>query len=206
MAAFKNRLLIVLCASILSACGSSPVSNYYLLNAMGTPNAGAQSPSLGIGPIEIPEYLNRNRLVYNLEGNLLHVASNERWAEPLTNGVARVIGLNLSSLLNTENVQGFPWYRSQKPDYGIQISVISLNANDTMANLTAEWVVQKPQAEKFLIRRISTFSQDLPAGTVTPAQIAPAYSKLLQQLSELIAATISADVAASSSHDQKLEH
>lgn len=196
MAAFKKRLLIALCASILSACGSSPASNYYLLNAMGAPSTTAQSPSLGIGPIKIPEYLNRNGLVYNLEGNLLHVASNERWAEPLSNGVARVMGLNLSSLLNTENVQAFPWYRSQKPDYGIQISVISLDANDTMASLTAEWVVQKPKAEKFLIRKISTFSQNLPAGAVTPAQIAPAYSELLQQLSELIAATIAADVTA----------
>ncbi len=192
-AVLKLKLMAVLCASILSACGSSPASNYYLLNAVGTPQAAAQSPSLGIGPIKIPEYLNRNGLVYNREGNLLHVASNERWAEPLANGVERVMGLNLGSLLNTENVQTFPWPHKQKPDYGIQVSLISLDANDDQASLTAEWVVQKPKTGQFLIRKISTLTRDLPPGAVNPAQVAPAYSGLLQQLSELIAATISAD-------------
>ena len=192
-AVLKLKLMAVLCTSMLSACGSSPASNYYLLNAMGTPQAAAQATSLGIGPIKIPEYLNRNGLVYNREGNLLHIASNERWAEPLANGVERVMGLNLGSLLNTENVQTFPWLHQQKPDYGIQVNLLSLDANDDQASLTAEWVVQKPKAGQFLIRKISTFTRGLPPGAVNPAQVAPAYSKLLQQLSELIAATISAD-------------
>lgn len=193
MAGFKQRLTLVLCLGILSACGSSPVSNYYLLSATGTPQGAEQSPSLGIGPIKIPEYLNRNGLVYNREGNLLHVASNERWAEPLVNGVERVMGLNLGRLLSTENVQSFPWHRSQQPDYAIRISLIALDANDQRASLTAEWVLEKPKADQFLIRRISTLAHELPSGAVTPAQIAPAYSELLEQLSQLIAAWIAAD-------------
>lgn len=193
MAVFKQRLTLVLCLAILSACGSSPVSNYYLLSAMGTPQGAEQAPSLGIGPIKIPEYLNRNSLVYNRGGNLLHVSSNERWAEPLANGVERVMGLNLGRLLNTENVQPFPWYRSQLPDYTIRISLIALDANDQRASLTAEWVVEKPKADQFLIRRISSLAHEMPAGAVTAAQIAPAYSELLEQLSQLIAAAIAAD-------------
>jgi len=196
MTAFKQRLALVLWFSVLSACGSTPASNYYLLSAMGAPHSAEQSPSLGIGPIKIPEYLNRNGLVFNREGNLLYVASNERWAEPLANGVERVMGLNLGRILNTENVQSFPWFRSQQPDYAIQISLIALDANNQRASMTAEWVVQKPKTEQFLIRRISTLAHELPEGAVNAGQIAPAYSELLEQLSQLIASTIAADLNA----------
>ena len=44
-----------------------------------------------------------------------------------------------------------------------------------------------------LTRKITQLSQEMPSGEVTPAQIAPAYSELLYQLSTVIAAEISAD-------------
>ena len=108
------------------------------------------------------------------------------------------MGLNLASLLNTENVQAFPWYRSEEPDYGIQVTVILLDADDDRATLIAEWVIQKPKSGKFLTRRISQLYRDMPAGEVSPSQIAPAYSQLLNQLSEVIAAAISEDIEKSS--------
>jgi uncharacterized lipoprotein YmbA len=196
MNSLLNRLLTISVISLLLAsCGTTPPNSYYLLSANSagqTPSK--QSPSLGIGPIEIPEYLNRNGLVYNREGNRLHIANYERWAEPMGNGVERVMGLNLASLLNTENVQAFPWYRSEEPDYGIQVTVILLDADDDRATLIAEWVIQKPNSGEFLTRRISQLYHDMPAGEVSPSQIAPAYSQLLNQLSEVIAAAISEDI------------
>ena len=137
-----------------------------LVSALSGFMAGGQSPALGIGPSEIPEYLNRNGLVYNRDGNQLHIAAYERWAEPVANGVERVISLNLAIMLNTENVQTFPWYRSEEPDYGIQVTVIALDANDTQATLVAEWVVQKPKSDQFLIRRLTRLYHDMPAGEV----------------------------------------
>ena len=179
---------------LLAGCGTTPPNNYYLLSARGAGHAPVnQSPSLGIGPIEIPEYLNRNGLVYNRDGNQLYIASYERWAEPVANGVERVISLNLAGMLDTENVQSFPWYRSEQPDYGVQVTLMSLDANDTQATLIAEWVLTRPGSRQVLSRRISRLFHDMPVGTVSAAQIAPAYSELLFQLSEIIAAKISAE-------------
>ena len=183
---------------VLAGCGSTPKSNYYVLNATGEQLPRNQSPSLGVGPIEIPEYLNRNGLVYNRNGNQLKIASHERWAEPMANGVSRVISLNLARILDTENVQTFPWHRSARPDYGVQVTLIALDANDTQATLVAEWMVHKPDSAEILTRRISRLNHAMPAGAVSPEQIAPAYSQLLHQLSEIIAATITADQAPSS--------
>ncbi|MEH6588850.1 MAG: PqiC family protein [Halioglobus sp.] len=182
---------------LLAACGSTPQSNYYLLSAPGNAEQNSQTPSLGIGPIEIPEYLNRNGLVYHRDGNKLDIASYERWAEPLASGVERVIGLNLATLLGTQNIQSYPWHRNDAPEYGVQVTIIMLDTTATTATLVAEWVVQKPQQNTLLTRKITQLHMALPAGDVQPSQIPATYSDLLFQLSEVIAASITADQASS---------
>ena len=100
--------LIIILPLLLGACGTTPASKYYLLSAETSRVPQGSTPSLGVGPIEIPEYLNRNALVYGREGNRLHVANFERWAEPLDSSIGRVVSLNLAALLDTQNVQRFP--------------------------------------------------------------------------------------------------
>jgi uncharacterized lipoprotein YmbA len=180
----------------LAACGSSPHNHYYLLTAADVHSASGQTPSLGIGPVEIPEYLNRSGLVYSRQGNQLQISSQERWAEPLESGITRVLGLNLANLLNTENLRYFPWNPQRAPDYGVKITLLSLDANDRQATLVAEWLVYRPASSETVNRRISQLHRQLPPGELDPAQLAPTYSMLLQELSEIIAAAISAAEAA----------
>lgn len=193
MKSCRTSLTILALLLALSACGTTPGNSYYLLTATDAAAPSGQAPSLGIGPIEIPEYLNRNRLVYNRDGNQLRIANYERWAEPLESGVQRVISLNLAHLLDTENVQAFPWPRSQEPDYSVQITIMSLDAGDSYAKLVAEWVVLKSGQALVSGRKISQISVQIPGTSVTPEQIAPAYSDLLYQLSEVIADKITED-------------
>jgi uncharacterized lipoprotein YmbA len=193
----KSPLLLALVFSLtatLSGCGSSPRNNYYLLTAQQTAAPVGETPALGIGPIEIPGYLDRANLVYNQQGNKLQVSDSENWAEPLQNGIERVLALNLASLLNTQNVRIFPWNPQRGPNYGIKVNVLTLDANKDEATLTAEWLVYRPEGGETLIRRISHLQQTLTADAITPQQVAPAYSALLAQLSEIIAKAIEADI------------
>jgi len=187
------RVLLISLALPLAvvSCGTTPASKYYLLSADVTEFPTNSSPSLGIGPIEIPEYLNRNSLIYNREGNRLHVASFERWAEPLDNNVERVIRLNLASMLNTGNVQGYPWPNNERPDYAVAVTILNLDANSERAKLVVEWQVRRPSTKETIIRRMSSLQTNMPGGPVTAAEVAPAYSNLLFQLSEIIAGEIS---------------
>ena len=187
--------LIIILPLLLGACGTTPASKYYLLSAEASGSPQGSTPSLGVGPIEIPEYLNRNALVYGREGNRLHVANFERWAEPLDSSIGRVVSLNLAALLDTQNVQRFPWSNSERPEYGVGLNVINMDANDQRARLVAEWHVYKAGNRETLLRRIITLHYDMPAGPVTAEEVAPAYSQLLLQLSEAIAAAISAESA-----------
>jgi uncharacterized lipoprotein YmbA len=181
---------------MVTGCGSSPRSNHYLLTTdVSTPPDG-ETPSLGIGPVVVPEFLNRNSMVYSRQGNQLEISSTERWAEPLEAGIKRVVGINLASSLDTQDIRYFPWNAGKPPEFGISISLLSLDADDDEATLAAEWRVFRPTTGESVVRRISHLRLALPAGTLTAQQIAPAYSELLSQLSDLIAGAIEQDLAA----------
>lgn len=174
----------------LYGCGSTPKSNHYLLTAyMSSPPTG-QGPALGIGPIEIPEYLNRNTLVYRAGGNLLHIPGNERWAEPLSDGIARVLSLNLAALLNTENVQSYPWHPKRSPDYGVKVRVLVLDADARNALLIAEWLLYRPDTSEPVSRRMTRLEEPLDTTASSPEALPPAYSSLVYRLSEILAEAI----------------
>lgn len=194
MTSTLKKITGCLCLSLwLTACGSSPPSNFYRLTPTVVPTPGNQQPSLGIGPVDIPEFLDRNAMVYTRDGNQLSITGTERWAEPLDIGIKRVVGLNLSQLLHSENLRFFPWDVRQAPDYGVRITVLDLDASDGRATLVADWQVYSPGNDSVISRRISQFSQPLASGQTVPAELPAAYSALLYQLSETVAAAIQAE-------------
>lgn len=177
----------------LAGCGSSPTHNYYLLHADTPSNAAADSAlSLGIGPVSVPEYLNRSALVYSGEGNRLHVARLERWAEPLQDGIPRVLGLNLATALGTQDLRPHPWQRSQQPDIAVRLWILELDVRAGRAQLVAKWHLHDPKENRELERRISHLSEQLPDPKWKAGTTAAAYSKLLQALSGEIAEAIRA--------------
>ena len=175
---------------LLAACGSSPPNQFYRLTS-GTGSPGTeQQPSLGIGPVEIPEFLNRSALVYTRGENQLQIAGNEVWAEPLAEGVQRVLSLNLAQLLNTGNLSYFPWDTRHQPEYGVRVRVLDLDADAQQATLTADWVLYRPATSEIISKRISQHTKPLSTGTFAPSELPAVYSALLYQLSETIAAAI----------------
>jgi len=190
---------LLCCTLLIAGCGNSPPRNFYLLSAAPGETPRGDSPSVGVGPISVPEYLARRNLVYNRQGNRLHVADNDQWAEPLSDGIARVLALNLSSMLDTQDVRMLPWRSARRPDYGVEVTVLVLETDASGANLVAEWLLYRPEGGEPVQRRISNLRRSL-AAEVTPADIAPAYSALLGELSERIAAAIRADTGSAQPH------
>ncbi|MEE4146952.1 MAG: PqiC family protein [Halieaceae bacterium] len=184
---------------LLGACGSSPPSNFYRLTSPVAPVPGGQAPSLGVGPVDVAEFLNHNALVYAHGGNQLQITGTERWAEPLEYGIGRVIGLNLSALMRSENLRFFPWDVRQAPDYGVRISVLDLDAREGQATLIVDWVIYRPRDGAPITRQINQFSQPLVSEQLTPAELPAAYSALFFQLSETIAAAINVEMEAQAS-------
>jgi uncharacterized lipoprotein YmbA len=87
-------------ALALSGCsfGKSPPSHFYVLNAQedAPPQPADHALVLRITHIGLPRYLDRFEIVTRSGSNELKLADFHRWAEPLEEGIARVLAENLA--------------------------------------------------------------------------------------------------------------
>ncbi len=65
--------------------------------------------TLGVGPLRLPEYLNRSQIVTRGGGSELEVDEFSRWAEPLTQALHRVVSTDVDNMMNGVMVIAFPW-------------------------------------------------------------------------------------------------
>ena len=147
---WKGALLIFLAGTVLLAgcvLTTAPVSYYHLsaLDAARTPPVSAEAGTmvLGIGPVRLPEYLDRPQLVTRMTPNRLHLSDSHRWAEPLGENIPRVVGENLSALLGTDRILLHPWPVFRTADYQVMVQVLHFeNESDGAARLVALWSVK----------------------------------------------------------------
>ena len=87
----RTLSLIFAAVLLVSACGSSPPVRYYTLStaSVATPEDPADARILGLGPLNVPEYLNRTQIVTRGNGAELIVHEFSHWAEPLDMALGR---------------------------------------------------------------------------------------------------------------------
>jgi len=143
---------------------------------------------IGIGPVKVPEYLNRPQIVTADGTNLLSFAEFDRWGEPLEFALPRIISDNLSVLLPAATIVTSPWNISIPVKYQVIIDVARLECRlDKELCLAAQWSVIDLDSRKMLITKKSEFSKP-----VDP----PNYSGLAGTLS-MECASLSGEIAES---------
>lgn len=185
----------LLISALVAACGTTPPSNYYMLtaDAQGTPSdAGV---SIGVGPVEIPDYLKERSMILSRNDHLLSVSNFDRWAEPLEAGILRVLILNLSVLMDTQQAYAFPWRSDAAPEYGVRVSVVQLSVGETSALLSVSWSLHHARTGALVHKALTQLQA--PVTDNNAETVADVYSKLLLDLSEAIAAVISRDIESS---------
>lgn len=126
-------LALGLSLTLSAGCGSTEPSRFYLLSPL--PEAEAEEGVLGeglsvvIGPVTLPEYLNRPQMVMKGGDSEIRLAEFDRWAEPLRDNFSRVVAENVSVLLSTANVSIFP-KRVGHQDYRIEIAVLRFDKEE----------------------------------------------------------------------------
>ena len=118
-------LLVLLC----SGC-SSPKPSYYTLNALPIPQStsGAKAVRLMVGPVSLPDYVDKAHLVVNTTNNEIEVFHYDRWGGSLNGAVARVIAANLARELDISNIWSFSQSTQSNFDYQIVIDVQNLQS------------------------------------------------------------------------------
>ena len=148
----KRLLICLLVCFVLAGCSfldSKPdPSRFFALASLPRTSqkaqdaAGTTALALGIGPVKLPGYLDRQGIVTRVSQNRFAVAENDRWAEPLEENFSRVLSQNLSILLQTDRIVAYPWVRSQQPTYQVQVEVLRFEANaEQLVELWGRWSI-----------------------------------------------------------------
>jgi uncharacterized lipoprotein YmbA len=190
-----RRFLLTLLAGaiLLTGCARSGPVRYYQLSTIPEEQSTAGShllkaeTTIGLGPVLLPEYLDRPQIVTRGSANRLTLADRERWAEPLADTIPRVLSEDLAALLGTERIQLFPWPQNQTPDCQITIRVLQFEGGpDGTVTLVARWQVLGRGGKVLLPERRSAFTMPVPGQG--QEEMVVALSRCLGRLAQEVAA------------------
>ena len=192
---FLERItpVVILTILLLAGCGgSSQRVEFYTLNPLSGLQAQANTPatdqkiSIGVGPVEIPEILDRPQIVTRTGPNKLNIDEFHRWAGRLDEGFAGVLAENISLLLATDQVTVYPWPADFKPHYRVGLKIRYLEGQwgkDVL--LEAIWKVSGQQSHQTSSVQKSVIRDPLAPEPDYEALVA-AYSRAIAQLSREI--------------------
>lgn len=140
------NIFSLLCAvMVITACSASgPATTYYGFTENTTSSdasaAAALNVTVGIGPVILPGYLDNPAVISRKSGNRVNVSGYHAWAEPLDEGMARIIASNVSNRIQQSTPYAFPWDSRDRPDWQIKIKVEKFDGvRGDVLMFTAQW-------------------------------------------------------------------
>jgi uncharacterized lipoprotein YmbA len=92
--------------------------------------------------IELPYYLQESRIVSRPKQGEIEFRENDRWGEPLIEGIGRVVGLNLSQILNSPSYSVYPHRKKIGINWEISITLLRFeHVSNHEVLLEASWEV-----------------------------------------------------------------
>ena len=193
----RTAVILMFFLSILGGCFPKPGAStkLYILSPMESPavempdTAGEIFMTIGVGPVHLPEYLDRPEIVTRINPNELKLAELDVWAEPLQVNFTRVLVENISRLLKAEPVAVFAWGAFPQIDFQVDVEVVRLDgdmAGD--AFLTAQWSILNSSNKSILISKKSEYTE--PVGKTGYSALVAAQSRMIGALSLDIAEAI----------------
>jgi hypothetical protein len=181
---------VVLVALLALAGCKSPNSSFYTLSpdaSLRTTGAPLRT-AVVIGPVTVPELVDRPQLVTRVSDN--EVALNEfaRWGEPLKSGIARTIAADLEQLLGTGEVSVAGQAGLVREASRVRVDIVRFDSVPGDAvTIDAQWVVRVPGKPLPISGR--TVARE-PVPTASNDALVAAQSRALATVSRDIAAAI----------------
>ncbi|OED36788.1 hypothetical protein AB833_25590 [Chromatiales bacterium (ex Bugula neritina AB1)] len=197
-------------ALTVSGCINTPLPDYYVLTPERAeiplqPGSSVYQEKLanlavGIGPITIPETLNRPNIVTPLDSNQLEVAEYHRWSEPLRENLSRVVITNIAGRLGINKLYAYPWLGSQI-DLQVRIDVLQMIGSiETDVFLQVRWqLLSGDKKPKLIDTRITEYRQ--PVRESSYSSMVAAYSQVVAEFSDDVAGLIGSQSTELSLHD-----
>jgi uncharacterized lipoprotein YmbA len=198
----KKDVLIALAASALctlliitGGCSRTQTAKFYTLNTLTRPTTENQAaPSenvvaVGLGPIRLPEYLDRPQIVTRVSPNEVKFAEYHRWAAPLAGDLSSTLAENLSTLLGSDRIALYPWKSTTRIDCRVEVEVFRFDGNPGgSVLLQSQWIVFSKDRKRVLRTKTSSLSE--PAKGKGYDALVAAQSRALAALGREIAEAI----------------
>lgn len=143
-----------------AGCSNTPPTRFYVLSSVNDQPAPVPGKgiAIGVGPVTLPQYLNRPQIVTRIGGNQMEVAEFDQWGGDLNDNVTRTLAANLSTLLKTDRVSLYPWKDEAPIDEQVTIDMVNFEQDaDGTSLLTAYWSIVDPRKGEVTLMRRSTY-------------------------------------------------
>lgn len=182
----------------LAGCATTPPAQFFTLAPLQAPAAKSVSAprfSVAVGPVILPELLQRPQIVTRTQENQVSMAAFQRWAGSLAGETKRVLAVNLGTLLYAARAVVTTDDLAIDPDVRV---VVNINRFDGAPGgavwLNAVWTLAPRKGEGPLAVHQSVIEEKVAGEAV--ADLVDAHSRAVGRLSREIAAGISATLPA----------
>lgn len=151
----KPLLGIICCSLLLSACSSEPTV-YHTLSAAPPvrPNVSSHIRSLGVGPIKLPDLLDREGMVIRRNATSAEVSDTHLWGGQLEDEFLAALTQHLQAGLPNTQVLEIPWEVSQTPKYQVVVRLDQFDGTPgQQATLRGLWQLQMGSDGRILYSR-----------------------------------------------------
>jgi uncharacterized lipoprotein YmbA len=190
-----SSFLIAVAAATLTAGCAATVTRYYTLSTV-APEAPAARGSesavlIGIGPVELPDYVDIPNIVVRTGDNTLDQATFDQWGGSLDDMIPRVLVDNLHARMPSDHFVAFPQSGDLPFDFRVPVTISRFDVSTSgEAIVVARWQVRGKAGSGTLLVRETTSRFD-GSGSGYGDRVA-ALSKALGLLTDDMAAALSA--------------
>lgn len=182
--------LLMVSLLVLAACAAPAKTRYYLLSGGSAPASESEAPAyrVAIGPVTVPEALDRQQIVLHVAPDRYVITDGELWAEPLKRDIPRVIADDVGQHLPAARVAAYFQLEGQGADYRVFIDVLRFeSAPGQSSTLDVAWSVRNRAGER-LHEAHSVFVEAVAAPGIEP--LIAAHAKALDAFGREIAVAL----------------
>jgi uncharacterized lipoprotein YmbA len=179
----------------LGGCVRSQTPRFYTLTPLQSDEvtakriSPAQNAVVGIGPVQLADYLDQSDLVTRRGDNQLIKAEYDRWAGSFKNDFINVLAEDIGYLVPTQRIYLYPWRGSVPIGYQVALEVVRCDGRlGEAAWLVARWSVFAGPEKKLLKMQRSSIRE--PVTGADYAALVAAQSRAVAKLSQEIAQAI----------------
>lgn len=186
-----RRFLALLLLAATAGCLKTQTdpTRFFVLSPVAPPEgrpATITPPTLGLGPITLPDYLDQTAIVTRVSDQEVDYLATARWAERLAPMVNRVLAVNLAARTGGRETVAWPWPTDRPPAITVSLDFARFDmTQEGTAVLRAQWRVRLGDAIRTGLAVI-----DEPAADTTIGARVVALNRALARLGDDLAEAI----------------